>query len=156
MKRIINFPPFYHPKDNIDFTTQESNQLFHLIRASIKYNYITNFFEPPYYYVGVRKEDGKRVPFSESDINIIGNQSPTLLSKEIDLPKEKYPDFYYKYLIEDLDLNTEFYPTSFVFFVFNESGLFEVRLKDRFGETVNLNTKGEIINRRNQRFIEWL
>lgn len=153
MKRIINFPPFYHPKDNIEFTTSDSKKKYHLHRTVIGYNYITNSLGVLYYIAG--ENNYNTAIFPQTEIIPATNSKLTSLTKEFDFPTKLYQaaKIFDPRNGRIIDIGP-IHEITFKFGTYPNPPL-EIVLTAT-GRNVNLNTRGEIINNSRQRFIEWL
>ena len=154
MKRIISFPPFYHPKDNIEFTPKDDPTIrFHLFRTVIGYNYITDSLKE-FYCIAGRNNYNVDI-FPQTEIIPTTNSKITSLTKEFNFPTHLYPAA--KILDPrngQLECIGPIHEITFKFGTYPNPPL-EIVLTAS-GRNINLNTRGEIINNSRQRFIEWL
>ena len=147
----IHFPGFYHPKDNITFVNPDSkSRYYRLIKTEVDYNYLTKSFSR-FFYTGIDIEDNTHRIFPRAKVIPIGSPDLTILVKEINLPEGPYPNFLMCRYRQQLQV----FPTYHVTFCFSRNPPFEIELHTNYG-SVDLNTRGEIINKHNQEFIKWL
>ncbi len=153
--RLIEFPPFYHSKDNIDFITKEDPTVrFHLLDTKILYDLYNDLIVTVFYHTVNNFDVHKVFTLMEMrDITPVGNKQKTTLAKEFSFPEMGYPGFIIYRNGKEININ----PTPFITFQFSKNPPLQITLYDNLLTfPIELNTNGEIINKPGQFFVKWL
>ena len=151
MKRRICFPPFYHPKDNIEFKIKDDTlgTIYHIISTEMKYDLSSGLISYPEYWAEDKAKTMHK-PVKKNKIIPIGKTKFTYLNEEYDFRRE-YPRFTVDFYGEIIEIT----PGTIITFEFSIKPPLEIKLEtDRW--PVDLNAKGDVIYKENQKIIKWL